>query len=219
VLFGLMALILPSITLIVLVALFGAYVLVDGVIALGTAIFGDRSTTGRRGWLVVEGIAGIVTGILTFAWPGVTALVLLWLLAGWALVTSVLEIVAAVRPRREIQGEWLLALSGALSVLFGILLVAWPAAGALTVVFLIGAYAIVFGAVHVGLGLRHRQPEPDTDPGSAGQLPGARDVRGLATKSMRDGMILGAGTGCGQPSSAGCCSPPPRATTSPSPAG
>jgi uncharacterized membrane protein HdeD (DUF308 family) len=149
VLFGLMALILPSITLIVLVALFGAYVLVDGVIALGTAIFGDRSTTGRRGWLVVEGIAGIVTGILTFAWPGVTALVLLWLIAGWALVTSVLEIVAAVRPRREIQGEWLLALSGALSVLFGILLVAWPAAGALTVVFLIGAYAIVFGAVHV----------------------------------------------------------------------
>ena len=158
---------------------------------------------------------------VAFAWPGVTALVLLWLIAGWALVTCVLEIVAAVRLRREIQGEWLLALSGALSVLFGILLVAWPAAGALTVVFLIGAYAIVFGAVHVGLGLRlrHRQPEPDTDPGSAGQLPGARDVRGLATKSMRDGMILGAGTGCGQPSSAGCCSPPPRATTSPSPAG
>jgi uncharacterized membrane protein HdeD (DUF308 family) len=96
---------------------------------------------------------------VAFAWPGVTALVLLWLIAGWALVTCVLEIVAAVRLRREIQGEWLLALSGALSVLFGILLVAWPAAGALTVVFLIGAYAIVFGVVLVGLGLRrlHRE--------------------------------------------------------------
>ena len=161
VLFGLMALIWPGITVIVLVALFGAYALVDGIIGLGTAVFGGRER-GRRGWLVVEGIAGVLAGIFTFAWPGITALVLLWLIAAWALVTGVLEIVAAVRLRREIRGEWLLALSGALSVLFGILLVVWPAAGALSVVFVIGIYAIVFGVALVGLGLRLRRLRRDT---------------------------------------------------------
>jgi uncharacterized membrane protein HdeD (DUF308 family) len=158
VLFGLMALIWPGITLFVLVVLFGAYALVDGLFALGTAAFGgDRAAAGRRGWLIVEGIAGILIGILTFVWPGITTLVLLWLIAAWALLTGVLEIVAAVRLRREIQGEWLLALSGALSVLFGILLAVWPAAGALTVVLLIGGFAVVFGVVLVVLGLRLRR--------------------------------------------------------------
>ena len=161
VLFGLMALIWPGITVIVLVALFGAYALVDGIIGLGTAVFGGRQR-GRRGWLVVEGIAGVLAGIFTFAWPGVTALVLLWLIAAWAVVTGVLEIVAAVRLRREIQGEWLLALSGVISVLFGILLAVWPAAGALSVVFVIGIYAIVFGVALVGLGLRLRRLRRDT---------------------------------------------------------
>jgi uncharacterized membrane protein HdeD (DUF308 family) len=163
-----MALIWPGITLIVLVALFGAYSLVDGLIALGSAAFGGRTAalgartaTGSRGWLVVEGIAGVLTGIVAFVWPGVTTLVLLWLIAGWALVTGALEIVVAVRLRRRIEGEWLLAISGALSVLFGILLVVWPAAGALTVVFLIGGYAIVFGVVLVGLGLRLRRLRRD----------------------------------------------------------
>jgi uncharacterized membrane protein HdeD (DUF308 family) len=156
-LFGLLALIWPGITVIVLVALFGAYALVDGAFALGTAIFGRRDGAGGRGWLVVEGIAGIAVGILTFAWPGVTALVLLWLIAAWALVTGVLEIVAAVRLRREIQGEWVLALSGVLSVLFGIVLIVWPAAGALAVVFLIAIYAIVFGVVLLALALRLRR--------------------------------------------------------------
>jgi uncharacterized membrane protein HdeD (DUF308 family) len=161
VLFGLMALIWPGITVIVLVALFGAYALVDGIVGLGTAVFGGRER-GRRGWLVVEGIAGVLAGIFTFAWPGVTALVLLWLIAAWALVTGVLEIVAAVRLRREMKGEWLLALSGVLSVLFGILLAVWPAAGALSVVFVIGIYAIVFGVALVGLGLRLRRLRRDT---------------------------------------------------------
>ena len=151
-----MALIWPGVTLFVLIALFGAYALVDGVFALGSAAFGDRATMGRRGWLIFEGIAGVLAGIITFAWPGVTTLVLLWLIAGWALATGVLEIVAAVRLRREIQGEWLLALSGALSIVFAILLAVWPAAGALTLVFLIGCYAILFGVVFLGLGLRLR---------------------------------------------------------------
>ena len=170
VLFGLMALIWPGITVIVLVALFGAYALVDGIIGLGTAVFGGRER-GRRGWLVVEGIAGVLAGIFTFAWPGITALALLWLIAAWAIVTGVLEIVAAVRLRREIQGEWLLALSGVLSVLFGILLAVWPAAGVLSIVFLIGIYAIVFGVALVGLGLRLRRLRRDTGTVPAGHRP------------------------------------------------
>lgn len=157
VIFGLIALIWPGITVLVLVALFGAYALVDGVTALGSAIFGSRGPTGGRGWLVVEGITGILVGVLTFAWPGTTTLVLLWLIAAWALVTGVLEIVAAIQLRREIRGEWRLILSGGLSVLLGILLVALPATGALALVYLIGAYAIVFGVVLLGLGLRLRR--------------------------------------------------------------
>ncbi len=163
VLFGLIALIWPTITLIVLVALFGAYCLVDGIVALATAIFNGPAATGRRPWLAVEGVAGVLAGIVTFAWPGITTLVLLWLIAAWALVTGVMEIVVAVRLRRELQGEWLLILGGALSVLFGILLAVWPASGALALVFLIGVYALVFGAVLVMLGLRLRRLRPGAD--------------------------------------------------------
>jgi len=157
VLFGLLALIWPGVTVLVLVALFGAYALVDGVIALGTAITGGRESRSERIWQIVEGIAGILVGILTFAWPGVTALVLLWLIAFWALVTGILEIVAAIRLRKEIQGEWLLILTGVLSVVFGLLLMIWPAAGAVTVAVLIGIYAIIFGVPLIMLGLRLRK--------------------------------------------------------------
>jgi uncharacterized membrane protein HdeD (DUF308 family) len=155
--FGVVALIWPQITLLALVIVFGAYALVDGVLALGTAITGGGTMAGSRGWLAVEGALGVVVGIVAFVWPDITALALLWLIAFWALVTGILEIVAAVRLRREIQGEWMLALSGALSVLFGILLAVWPATGAVAVVFLIGLYAIVFGVALVGLGLRLRR--------------------------------------------------------------
>jgi uncharacterized membrane protein HdeD (DUF308 family) len=156
VIFGLIALIWPGITLLALVILFGAYALVDGVGAL-IAAFGGRGRTGGRGWLIVEGIAGIVVAIVTFFWPDVTTLVLLWFIAAWALVTGVLEIVAAIQLRREIQGEWLLILSGALSVLFGLLLIVVPGTGALALVYLIGAYAIVFGIVLLTLAFRVRR--------------------------------------------------------------
>jgi len=155
--FGVLALVWPGITVLVLVALFGAYALVDGVFALGTAILGRGRSGGSRGWLAVGGIAGIIVGILTFVWPGVTALVLLWLIAAWAVITGVLEIVAAIRLRRELRGEWMLILSGVISVLFGILLMVWPAAGALAVTVLIGLYAIVFGIVLLALGFRLRR--------------------------------------------------------------
>jgi uncharacterized membrane protein HdeD (DUF308 family) len=167
VIFGLVALIWPGITLLVLVLLFGAYAIVDGLFALGTAVFGGSSAAGRRVWLVVEGVVGILAGIVTFLWPDITTLVLLFMIAAWAILTGVLEIVAAIRLRREMKGEWLLALGGVLSVVFGILLVAWPATGALAVVFLIGIYAIVFGVALLALALRLRQLR------HRGTLPGA----------------------------------------------
>jgi len=154
--FGVMAVAWPEITLRVLVLLFGAFVLVDGLIAVVTAASG-AGLVRHRGWLVVEGVAGIVVGVLTFLWPDITTLALLYLIAAWALVTGALEIVAAVRLRREIRREWLLALNGVLSVLFGVLLVAWPTTGALAVTLVIGVYAIVFGIVLIWLGLRLRR--------------------------------------------------------------
>jgi uncharacterized membrane protein HdeD (DUF308 family) len=155
VLFGLLALIWPNITVFVLVALFGAYALVDGVLALVAAAMGENR--GRRGWLIFEGVAGVLAGIVAFVWPGVTTLALLYVIAAWALVTGVLEVMAAIRLRREIQGEWLLILSGVCSVVFGILLAVWPATGALALVILIGCFAIVFGVVLVAFGMRLRR--------------------------------------------------------------
>lgn len=157
VLFGVLALVWPGITVFALVTLFGAYALVDGAFAIGSAIFGRGRSGGSRGWLAVEGIAGIIIGILTFVWPGVTTLVLLWLIAAWAVITGVLEVVAAIRLRRELRGEWMLIVSGVISVLFGILLMVWPAAGALAVIVLIGLYAIVFGVVLLALAFRLRR--------------------------------------------------------------
>jgi uncharacterized membrane protein HdeD (DUF308 family) len=125
--FGLTALIWPGITLLSLTALFGAYTLVDGAVALG------------------------------LVWPGVTAVALQWLIAGWAMATGVLRIVTAVRLRREIRDEWLLGISGVLSAAFGVLLVVWPSAGALAVVFLIGTYAIAAGVALLGTGWRMRR--------------------------------------------------------------
>jgi uncharacterized membrane protein HdeD (DUF308 family) len=165
VLFGLMALIWPGITLFALVVVFGAYALVDGVLTLVAAVGrrnGAAGAGGDRVWLIVQGIASIVIGILALVWPSITALALLWVIAAWAVVTGVLEIVAAVRLRRELRREWLLGLSGVLTVLFGLLLVIWPAAGALTLVVLIGVSAIVFGVALLTLGLRLRQQRPMT---------------------------------------------------------
>jgi uncharacterized membrane protein HdeD (DUF308 family) len=154
ILFGVVAWVWPHITLWVLVVLFGAYALVDGVTAVAQAVRG--TTGGPRGLLAVSGAAGIVLGIVAMAWPGVTALALLMLIAAWAVVTGVLEIVAAVSLRRELRGEWMYAVTGAISIVFGILLFAWPVSGALAVVWLIGLIAILFGAALVGAALRLR---------------------------------------------------------------
>jgi uncharacterized membrane protein HdeD (DUF308 family) len=113
---------------------------------------------------VLEGIAGLGIGIAAAVWPGITALTLVILIGAWALVTGVLEIVAAIQLRHAISNEWLLGLSGLLSVLFGLAVVIFPGAGALALVWLIGLYALVFGALLIGLGLRLRSLRPHSIP-------------------------------------------------------
>ncbi|SEG62536.1 Uncharacterized membrane protein HdeD, DUF308 family [Thermomonospora echinospora] len=163
ILFGLAAWVWPGITLLALVLLFGAYALVDGIFALVAAFRGRPG--GSRTWLAVTGAVGVAAGVLAFLWPGVTALVLLMLIAAWAVVTGVFEIVAAMALRREIEGEWWYAAGGAISVLLGFLLFIWPVSGALAVVWLIGLFSILFGAALVTLSLRLRQQATAARPG------------------------------------------------------
>jgi uncharacterized membrane protein HdeD (DUF308 family) len=153
VIFGLLAFAWPAITLAVLVLFWGAYALADGVLAL-IAAFRVRDR-GKPFWaLLIVGVLGVLAGLLTFFWPGVTALVLLSFIAAWALVMGIFQIVAAIRLRKAIEREWMLALSGVLSVIFGALMFWNPGAGALAVVWAIAAYAIVFGALLIALGFK-----------------------------------------------------------------
>ncbi|SET45486.1 Uncharacterized membrane protein HdeD, DUF308 family [Nonomuraea wenchangensis] len=152
--FGILAVAWPGITLLVLAVVFGAYALVDGILA---GVAATRAAKGRRAPLILLAVAGVVFGILCLLWPGVTVLVITLLIGIWAVVTGVAEIMTAIRMRREIQGEWLHVLGGALSVLFGVLVLAWPAAGALTVALIIGIYAILAGIVLIVLAFRMRR--------------------------------------------------------------
>ena len=153
-LFGIITFFAPGLSLAALVTLYGAYALVDGVFAIVSAV--RRRGTERWGMLLLEGIAGIAAGLVTLVWPGITAIALLYLIAAWSLFTGIMEVVAAVRLRKVITGEWMLGLSGVLSIGFGLLLMLFPGVGALAVVLWIGAYAIMFGALLIGLGFRLR---------------------------------------------------------------
>lgn len=153
VLFGLAAFLWPGLTLTVLVLLYGAYALIDGVLAVIWSL--ARRRAGPFPWgVLLAGLAGILVGVVTFFWPGLTALALLYLIAAWAIVRGVFEIIAAIALRREIDNEWLLGLSGALSVLLGVVLIVAPGAGALALVWWIGAFAIVVGVLTMLLGFR-----------------------------------------------------------------
>ena len=153
ILFGILAIVWPGLTLTALVILFGAYALADGVFAIIAFLRGDGFQEGR--WpLLVEGIVGVIAGILVIVWPGLSALALLFVIAGWSIVTGIFEIAAAVALRREIENEWLLGLGGLVSVIFGILIAIFPGEGALALAWIIGIYAIVFGVLFIGLALR-----------------------------------------------------------------
>ncbi len=153
--FGIIALFWPPAAVAALVAVFGAYALVDGILNLVAAVRAGRSGQ-RWGALVFEGIVSVLVGILTLFFPAVTALALVLFVAAWSLVTGVAEVVAAIKLRKVIEGEWLLALSGILSVAFGVLLFISPLFGAIAIAIWIGAYSVVFGALLVGLALRLR---------------------------------------------------------------
>jgi uncharacterized membrane protein HdeD (DUF308 family) len=155
VVFGILALARPGITLAALVFMWGAYAIADGVLA--TVAAWKIRDDGRPLWsLFVVGALGIAAGVVTYRWPGLTALVLLMVIASWAIGVGVLQIVAAIRLRKEIEGEWALGLSGVLSVAFGILAAFHPGAGALAVLWMIGGYAVGFGVLLIALGFRLR---------------------------------------------------------------
>jgi uncharacterized membrane protein HdeD (DUF308 family) len=166
VIFGILALIWPGQTLLALVLVFGAYALMDGIFAVVAGIAFRRYF--ERWWAVLlEGLAGIAIGLLTFFWPNITALVLLYFIAAWALITGIFEIVAAIQFRRVITNEWMYILGGLLSILFGILLFVFPAAGAASVIWVIGIYAIVFGISEIVFAFRLRSLRGEIEKASA----------------------------------------------------
>lgn len=155
ILFGIVAFALPGPTFLVLVIWFGAYMVVDGLFAVLEAIM-NRAKNDRWWVILLEGILGILVGVLTFYQPGVTGTALVFVIAAWAIITGVLEAYAAFRLRAEIQGEFWLILSGILSVIAGILLFLFPDTGAIAVVWIIGAYALLFGIMLLLLAFKLR---------------------------------------------------------------
>jgi uncharacterized membrane protein HdeD (DUF308 family) len=152
VLFGLLTFFVPAITLVTLVLLFGVYALLDGLFNVIAFI----RVPGHHWALLIEGVIGIVAGILTFAWPAITTIVLLYVIAFWAIFTGIFEIIAGIRLRKVITNEWLLLVVGVFSLLFGILILFAPGVGALAIVLWIGAYACVFGIFLPALAFRLR---------------------------------------------------------------
>jgi uncharacterized membrane protein HdeD (DUF308 family) len=154
-LFGLLTFFNPALTVAALILLFGAYAIVDRLVTIVAAVANRR---GRPHWvaLLAGGLLSVAFGVLTFLYPGVTALVLLYFIALWAAVAGIAQIAAAIRLRKVISGEWLLALAGVVSIVFSIVLFLAPGAGALAMAVWIGAYAVVFGILFIVLGFRLR---------------------------------------------------------------
>ena len=160
ILFGILAFVWPGLTLLTLVVLYGAFALVDGVLSLIAAFTGSAKPV-PTWWLVVVGLLGIAAGIVAFVWPGITAIALVMLIGAWALVHGIFEIIGAIQLRKEIDNEWWLILCGALSVVFGLIVLFAPGAGALGLIWAIAAYSIAFGIMFVGLALRLRKHSHD----------------------------------------------------------
>ena len=161
ILFGLAAFLWPGITLLSLILIFGVYAMIDGVIAVITGVTHVKDTP--RWWVfLLEGLISIGAGVLAVLWPGLTTVVFLAMIAAWAILTGVLEIVAAIRLRREINNEWLLIIGGVLSIGLGVLLILQPTAGGLALIWTIGAYALLFGILLIILGFRLRSSGTST---------------------------------------------------------
>jgi uncharacterized membrane protein HdeD (DUF308 family) len=161
ILFGVLAFIWPGITLLTLALLYGIFALIEGALALAAAIMGGAPAP--RWWLAVVGLLGIAVGILTIIMPGMTAFLLVLFIAAWAIVSGIMQIVGAIRLRKEIDNEWMLVAVGVISVAFGVLVALQPMLGALSLVFVIGAYAIIYGVALVALAFRlrgHSHPAP-----------------------------------------------------------
>lgn len=162
ILFGLFAFLMPGLGLGAMVFLWGSYAIVEGVFSLVLAARGGGAGE-SWGWLVLQGLVSIIAGVVTFVWPGITALALLVVVAIWAVLTGISGVAVAVSLRRQIRGEWMLVASGVLSILFGMALLVFPGAGLLTLTWVVGAYALGFGALLIGLGVRLNRWGRDTD--------------------------------------------------------
>ena len=155
ILFGILAFVWPAITWLTLIVMFGVYAIVDGIIAIVTGF--SRTRESSRWWMfLLEGLLGIVAGIVALIWPGLASLVLIYMIASWAVVTGILEIAAAIRLRNEITNEWMLGLGGLVSIILGVVLFLEPVAGGLAIIWTIAAYALIFGVLLVILGFRLR---------------------------------------------------------------
>ena len=161
VIFGVVAFIMPGVTWTALVFLWGVYAIVDGIFSM---VAGFRAPSGYKRWwlMLVLGVFGVIAGAIAFLLPVLTGLFLILLMAGWAVATGILEIVAAVQMRKYITGEWVLVISGIASTAFGILLFINPYAGAVAVVWIIGIYAVIFGILMMILGFKLRTLEHST---------------------------------------------------------
>ena len=152
--FGVIALVWPNLTFVALLALFGAYALISGAFSLGAGL--NFAAHRQTYWVpfVIGGLAGIAVGAVTFLHPGWTALTLVYLIAFWAIITGVFEFVAAIELAGELDGDWMLGLSGALSVAFGVLVALYPRSGALSIIWIIGLYAILGGITRIYVAYR-----------------------------------------------------------------
>lgn len=183
--FGVITFVAPALSLVALVLTFGAFCLVDGVLAVGMVVrrnAGANPRTARPWMLVLEGIAGVAAATVTFIWPGITALGLAWLIACWAVITGSLEIATAVRLRRAIPAAWLLVAAGVASVAVGVLLLYLPLAGVGTLVLWTGAYAFVSGGLLIGLSLRLRSRNRQATTGDV-------EAKGRATAEQAGGLV------------------------------
>jgi len=154
--FGVLAFLWPGITLLVLVTLFAAYMLIDGVALLVSLRRAEPATAGHRLAVGLMGILGVAVGIATIFWPGITALALLYLVAFWAITLGLTQVIAAIRLRREISGELWFVIGGLLTVVFGVFILLFPGTGLLSLVWIVGAWAVVFGITNLVLAWRLR---------------------------------------------------------------